>query len=70
MEIKIKTEDKLNNITIINEYTPDFNYDESVRYNHWATTRGILKNIPKNNIICRRTDNNGRIKQNEETKNG
>ena len=30
--------------------------------------KGILKNIPKNNIICRRTDNNGRIKQNEENK--
>ena len=33
---------------------------------HWAETREIARQIPGNNVICRRTDNNGKIAQDEE----
>ena len=51
-ENKIKTEGKLNKITVINKYTHAMNYEESIRSKHWELTREILNHIPKNNIIC------------------
>ena len=36
-------------------------YDEETHNKHWAETRDITNSIPKNNVICWRTDNNGQI---------
>ena len=38
-------------------------YYEATDYNRWAETNGILKTTPNNNVICRRADNNEKIKQ-------
>ena len=46
------------------------NYEASIRPKPWSVTRGILNNIPKNNIICWCADNNGEIKKMKKTKNG
>ena len=43
-------------------------YDETTHNNHWAETREILSSIPKNNVICWCTDNNGQIAQSKENK--
>ena len=54
------------NMNIINTYAPDMSYDEETHNKHWAGARGITNSIPKNNVICWCTDNNGQIAQDDE----
>ena len=53
-------------MNIINTYTPDMSYDEETHNNHRGETREIMKSIPKNNVMCWCTDNNGQITQDDE----
>ena len=50
---------------IINTYTPDMSYSDETPQN-WDETREIMWKIPKNNVICRRADNNGQLAQDDE----
>ena len=52
-------------MNIVNTYAPYVSYGEETHNEHWAETREITNSIPKNNAICRRTENNGQITQDE-----
>ena len=40
-------------------------YDEETHDKYWNDTREIINSLPKNNVICWYTDNNGQITQEE-----
>ena len=53
-------------MNIINTYAPDMSYDGETHNKHWTETREIMNSILRNNVIFRRTDNNGQIAQGDE----
>ena len=65
MEIRLKTADSINNISIFNTYAPHMSYDKGEINKYWNKTHKLIKSIPNNLIKIRRTNNNGQIAQDE-----
>ena len=65
MELRLKTVDSINNISIINTYAPHMSYEWEEINKYWSKTQKLLKNIPNNLIKIWRTDNTGQIAHGE-----
>ena len=68
MEIRIKTGKLTKNLSILNTYAPDSNYEFNEIREYWEAVDNFAHNLPKNLIKCWRTDNNGQPQNNEENK--
>ena len=61
MEIIVKTEKPLQNISITNSYAPHNGYNVDTIDKYWIDVRSHLENINRKHIKLRCTDNNGQI---------
>merc|ERR1712096_47303 len=65
IEIKLKTDNSINNISMTNSYAPHHGYDNEEQNKYWETINEHLQNIPKNYIKCWCTDNNGQVSKSD-----
>ena len=64
IEIRHKTGNSINNISILSPYAPHIGYDKEIN-EYWAKIQNYIKPMPSNLIKMRRTDNNGQIASNK-----
>ena len=63
MELRLQTGKLTKNLSIINTYEPDINYEFNEISDRWDKLNNYMQNQPKKLIKCWRTDNNGQPKQ-------
>ena len=65
MELRLNTENKINNISIANSYAhPNYYDNDNDKINdYWGNLNASLQTIPRKLIKLRGTDNNGQVKQ-------
>ena len=61
IQIALNTGDKNKKLQILNTYAPHMGYGKEDRDEYWKETKGILKQIKKDDILVWTTDNNGQI---------
>ena len=61
MEIRIRTGNGVDNISILNTYAPHMQYNEDGRSDYWGQVNGVIKNLPHGIIQIWCPHNNGQI---------
>ena len=65
MEIRVRTGNIIQNISILNTYLHHMQYNQDELDKYWADIENAFKHIHNNLVNLRRTDNNGQIAKNE-----